>query len=190
MKKVFLNSTLMLGALSLVLIFTASVTPSNKISTDPFKASEVAGYRNWTRVNKNPVKLDAQTAVMCAPASAARANDNPHTNKFISVYVNDTGKAAMLKEVSPQFPQGAIIVKEKLVNATATAPELLTAMVKRESGYNPTSNDWEFMVLSGDAKTIIERGKLVSCMTCHTAKRQQDFVFRNYVDPADWGKMK
>jgi hypothetical protein len=127
---------------------------------------------------------------MCAPASAVRTTNGPHADKFITVYVNDAGKQALLKEANPQFPQGAIIVKEKVDNPLSTAPELLTAMMKREKGFNPPSNDWEFMVLSGDAKTIIERGKLENCITCHTAKRAQDFVFRNYLNQTDWGKLK
>jgi hypothetical protein len=188
MKRGFLKSCLMICASTL--IFTASVTHSNKISPFPFKASEVEGYKGWTRANAKPVMLDRQIAVMCAPASAVQKNLSPHTDKFITVYVNDIGKQALLKAVNPQFPQGAIIVKEKLQNQTSSTPELLTAMIKRENGFNPASNDWEFMVLSGDAKTVIERGKLENCITCHTAKRSQDFVFRNYVNSADWGKMK
>lgn len=190
MKKIFLKLCLMIFAFTLGSICVPSVTPANKASRDDLKASEIAGYKGWTRVNPKPVKLDAQIAVMCAPASAARTTDGPHSNKFITVFVNDKGKQALLKEASPQFPQGAIIVKEKLASETADVPELLTAMVKREPGFNPSSNDWEFMVLGGDAKTVIERGKLENCITCHTAKRAQDFVFRNYLSPADWGRMK
>jgi hypothetical protein len=190
MKKVFLKSSLLISAFALGLSFYSSVTHSNQISPDKIEATEIDGYKHWTPANPKPVKLDAQIAVMCAPASAMRQPDSPHANKFITVYVNDKGKTALLKTANPQFPQGTIIVKEKLANESATAPELLTVMLKREAGFNPPSNDWEFMVVNGDGKTVIERGKLMNCITCHTAKRQQDFVFRNYLNQFDLGKIK
>jgi hypothetical protein len=52
-------------------------------------------------------------------------------------------------------------------------PELLTAMVKREKGYNPSCYDWEFLVLDGKAERILERGKLVRCQSCHQDKQYQ-----------------
>lgn len=72
----------------------------------------------------------------------------------------------------------------------STTPELLMAMVKREKGFNAPSNDWEFLVLSGDAKNIQAQGKLDNCIACHTAKRSNDFVFRNYLSKDDLMKLK
>src|ERR1044072_1154302 len=110
MKKIFLRFGLIIFASGLVLIFTSPVTHSNKVPSNNFNDSEIEGYKQWTRVNPKPVKLDAPMSVMCAPASAARVNNSPHTNKFITVYVNNLGKVMMMQAMNPQFPQGTIIV--------------------------------------------------------------------------------
>lgn len=54
-------------------------------------------------------------------------------------------------------------------------------MLKREKGFNPQANDWEFLTVSGDAKTIVKREKMGSCQECHTSQKDRDFVFRTYV---------
>lgn len=143
-------------------------------------AKESWNYKQWTRINAKPLKMESAISRMCAPASQIR-NNNPHEDKFIVVYVNEIGQNAMMTQRNPQFPQSSIIIKEKLASENSTSPELLTAMIKREKGFNPAGNDWEFFVLSGDAKSIQAQGKLDNCIACHSAKRSSDFVFRNYL---------
>lgn len=142
-----------------------------------------AAYKSWHLVNPEPVKMDAQVAIMCAPLFPRRT-ENPHAKKFISVYVNDAGRDAMFTERSPKFPRGSMIVKEKLGSKDSKSPELLTAMLKRESGYDEKNGDWEYLVLDGAATRILEQGKLESCQKCHTWRRDTDYIFRIYA-PAD-----
>jgi hypothetical protein len=180
---------LMKAFLLVALVFGVSLNSNllnSKASSESSKedqtAKEIAVYKQWTRVNPKPVALDASIARMCAPTFPPEKNDtNPQKNKFLTVYVNAIGQKAMMTEQSPQFPPGSVIVKEKLTMKNSTTPELLTAMVKRQKGFNPASNDWEFFALSGDAQIIQARGKLENCIACHTAKRQGDFVFRYYL---------
>jgi hypothetical protein len=142
-------------------------------------------YRSWLQVNKKPMVMESSASLLCAPPTIGRQRtDSPHKDKFIVVFVNQSGSQAMMEQLQPKFPQGSVIVKEKLSSAESASPELLTAMVKREKGFNPAGNDWEFFVLSGDAKTLQAQGRLDSCLACHTAKRGNDFVFRNYL-PGD-----
>ena len=141
--------------------------------------ARLSKYRTWTLVNPMPVNMDPVVATLCAPALPRPAN--PHRNKFISVYVNDLGQRAMMTERSPEFPQGSMIVKAKLSNKESQAPELLTAMLKREKGYNPESGDWEYLVLNGAASKVLERGRLASCSSCHAAYSGTDFVTRQYL---------
>ncbi|MEW6127593.1 MAG: cytochrome P460 family protein [Acidobacteriota bacterium] len=179
-KRVFIFSLLV--SLFLAIFFLSlPETHSIESANVALQAPEITGYRKWHRVTDKPVKLDAQIAVMCAPASAAKLNISLHAEKYINVFVNNTGKQILLNDWSASFPQGSMIVKEKMPDATTTQPELLTAMIKREAGFNPPSNDWEFLVLSGDGKQVIERGNLQKCITCHLAVRQQDLVYRNYL---------
>jgi len=139
--------------------------------------SVLAKYRTWTLVNPAPVKMEPHVSVLCA----AVMPENPHRDKFISVYVNEIGKQAMLMQAYPNFPQGSMIVKEKLGSADSQSPELLTAMIKREKGYNPESGDWEYLVLDGTASHLTKRGRLVNCSGCHLAYKTTDYVTRTYL---------
>lgn len=182
------------AAISFALSFSFIQFDSNASSKLPIESqttNPVADYRSWLRVNKNPVRMPESISAQCAPDSVARQkNEGPHSDKFIVVYVNKSGQKGMMEELHPRFPQGSVIVKEKLSAEDSASPELLTAMRKREAGFNPAGNDWEFMVLSGDAKTIQEQGKLENCLTCHRARRGNDFVFRNYLSGEALMKLK
>ena len=102
-------------------------------------------------------------------------------SKFVTVFVNEIGRKGMLSERKPTFPRGSIIVKEKLAKADSASPELLTVMRKRESGYNPGTGDWEFLVLDGTGTRIQARGKLQSCQSCHAQWKATDYVSRAYL---------
>ncbi len=144
--------------------------------------TRLSKYRTWRLVNPSPVKMEPDVAALCAaPPPAHPRPASPHRNKFISVYVNDVGQRAMMTERHPEFPQGSLIVKEKLGNKESQAPELLTVMLKREHGYNPKNGDWEYMVLDGAASKIVERGRMASCSSCHAAYSDTDFVTRIYL---------
>lgn len=78
------------------------------------------------------------------------------------------------------YREGAVIVREKL-ESEAGPPELLTAMIKRNKGFNPVANDWEFLVISGDATKITKREKTGPCQSCHKSVSAKDFVFDSYL---------
>ena len=140
----------------------------------------IARYRAWTRVNSEPYRIAPEVNALCAPAKSIPAS--PHAGAYIDVYVNDTGRAAMLTKGDVTFPLGTVIVKEKRAAERSPEPTLLTVMVKREAGYNPAVGDWEFAVVDGAAARVEERGRLASCMRCHSALSRSDFVFRSYLD--------
>ena len=142
---------------------------------------EIAKYRQWKLVNPIPVMMDPAAAAACAIAFPV----NPHQTAFVSVYVNAKGASAMMTEAHPVFPEGSIIVKEKLSDKTSQKPTLLTVMIKREKGYNPESRDWDYLVLDGPASKILDQGKLSSCNGCHQAYIDTDFVTRHYLPDSD-----
>jgi hypothetical protein len=155
---------------------------------------EVEGYRNWTKVNAVPQLMPVQVATACVmpipPTEEADMPGNPHREKFFTVYVNDKGRDAMLKERNPNFPEGSIIVKEKLPSKESRTPELLTVMIKRTRGFNPESGDWEYMVLDGAGTRIEGRGNLQNCQGCHVANRKTDYIFRTYLSYEAWNNLK
>jgi len=160
---------------------------------DAMKA--IAGYRDWTKVNPKPDFMQPQTAALCAavlPPTAADVNGatNPHRRKYITVYVNESGRRAMMEQASPKFPMGSVIVKEKLSEPTSTTPELLTVMIKREKGFNPESGDWEYAVFDGTGTKLESRGKLSNCQGCHVTLPKSDYIFRTYLTDDVRNKLK
>lgn len=161
--------------------------PSFIAAARPFAGSsvkEIAGYRGWFKVNPTPEVMQARTAVLCAaPGGVAKTfgPTNPHHEKYITVYVNDVGRKAMMEQAKPSFPEGSVIVKEKLPNKSSETPELLTVMIKRGQGFNNESGDWEYMVVDGSGTKVEAQGKLENCQGCHQANQQMDYVFRTYL---------
>jgi hypothetical protein len=179
---------IVLAAICLVLVLSAAITlrsrshEPDRFPDDTQMAGDklIAGYKQWMRVNPEPKLVPDRVAQLCAPAYAP-ALSSPHKDKYITVYVNEVGRHAMMEERTPHFPQGSVIVKEKLTTSKSTTPELLTVMVKRERGYNPESGDWEYMVVDGKGLTIQERGKLANCQSCHLMDKNTDYVSRAYL---------
>jgi hypothetical protein len=140
----------------------------------------LAKYRQWTLVNPTPQLMEPLSAASCA-ILVGRTEASPHVHKYISVFVNPIGRDQMMTRQNPKYPVGSMIVKEKLGTADSTTPELLTAMIKREAGYNPDGGDWEYLVLNGAASEIVERGKLTRCSSCHQPYQGRDYVTRTYL---------
>jgi hypothetical protein len=105
--------------------------------------------------------------------------DVRHTSTtFGFAYVNDLARESMFSKKTAKFPAGSILVREKLLTPTAPNPDVLVVMVKREKGFNPKANDWEFLTVSGDMKKIEKREKEGKCRACHASAASDDFVFR------------
>ena len=159
----------------------SSVKPSLKIKT---KAPEIAGYKKWTLVNAKPQHIPTLVAVACAAPQQGRGSHPSTQGKYIRVFVNEKGKAAMFAP-TPHFPPGSVVVKEKLPSASSLAPELLTVMIKRQSGFDTSKGDWEYLVTDGSGKKAYQRGKLANCQSCHLARPNSDYVFRSYLPEND-----
>src|SRR5258705_9509299 len=104
-------STLLLGALWTITSHSAfqEIAGESLASVNaPGSGSEVIeGYKQWTRVNPVPAVFHSQIAIQCAAPTAKHSRmeeGNPHRDKFITVYVNDVGKRAMMQEKVPHFP--------------------------------------------------------------------------------------
>lgn len=167
---------------------TAALTADKLPQQQPAQISEIRGYREWAKVNPQPVPIVSKVvAIMCArPTAVDREHDvsSPHADKLITVYVNELGRQAMMNELKPTFAVGSVIVKEKLARekkGERDEPELLTVMIKRERGFNPAVGDWEFMATNGAGTKVDARGKLESCQACHAMMKETDFVSRSYL---------
>ena len=97
------------------------------------------------------------------------------SNVYGAVYMNDL---ARLTALGQSYPAGAAIVREKLLTATSETPEIVAAMIKREKGFNPPADDWEFLVFNGSMSKIKKRQKTGACQRCHASAKNRDHVFR------------
>lgn len=95
---------------------------------------------------------------------------------FGVVYANAAARGPIMSPVSQTFPAGSVIVREKLLNPNDLTPQLLAVMIKRAPGFNPQGGDWEFLLLNGTGSKVVERQKRGSCLDCHAAQRERDFV--------------
>ena len=151
-----------------------------------FDAANLKDTAVWTKVNDEPYHMNPAVAVLCGIPTRqgleSERKKNPHAESYITVYVNNAGKEAMFAKEIKTFPEGSLIVKEKIGHRVeGSKPLLYTLMRKREAGYNPSLGDWEFAVVAANGKDIQGIGKLENCQSCHRRKRDSDFVFRPYL---------
>lgn len=162
---------------------------SGKTEDSDEDAALFANHREWRRVNPDPYIMSVFSANNCTNGRPSKPSGNtkssgprdPHQGRYIVVYVNKLGEEAMFDETHQTvFPEGSIIVKEKMEEATSDKPVIMTAMVKRAPGYNPDSGDWEYYGLMGDGRVVLH-GTLSNCQGCHQSVKKQDYVYGDYV---------
>src|SRR5688572_20721496 len=128
----------LLGSAATVL--SLALVPSQESRSPARSGSIIEGYRTWHKVNPKPMRVRSVFAMLCrGPSPAEQKLDrlDPHKadykrDKFITVFVNEAGKKAMLSDPPGPFPIGSVIVKAKLASAKSQSPELMTVMVKRQ----------------------------------------------------------
>jgi len=134
------------------------------------------------------ISSKAGTTIITVPDGKLPPKDekepkNPHEKgrqTFARYFANEPAQAEIYK-AAPKFPVGAIIVREKLLNAEDTQPELVTVMIKREKDFSRKTGDWEYLVVEGGLDKIKQREKVGSCSKCHADAEQTDFVFKTYL---------
>ena len=134
-----------------------------------------------TGMGKTRISMPGPTVFSKSPPAPTQKKDNAtHVDdgdSFGVVYVNRLAREFVSAAPAVQFPQGAIIVREKLAKADDARPQLLAVMIKRIRGFNPKANDWEFLILDGATNKILLRQKEGSCVDCHASQEQRDFVY-------------
>jgi hypothetical protein len=109
------------------------------------------------------------------PSRSTRSSKTTHETSYGFAYVNEIGKPGFSRKPFA-FPVGTMIVRERLL-ALNSRPERLVAMIKHDRSFNPNSNGWEFLTVSGDGSKVLKREKNGQCLKCHTTASSNDFVF-------------
>lgn len=179
-----LISALPVGLLTLVLASAALGRDGQTKEKQAVVPPALKNYRTWKCVtpgNGYPVSVPPSQE-LCRPVTAnmEATIHGPHANYTIRVYVNKTGEKAFASAAKPQFTPGTAIIKEKYSTPTAKTPELMTVMIKRQAGFDTKNGDWEYLILSGDGRTVLESTKQ-HCQDCHQKVRDRGFVFRPYL---------
>src|SRR6266496_2168051 len=83
-----------------------------------FDSAQLKDTKLWTQVNAKPYDISTQLDGLCrAPMREdyeSERKKNPHAATFITVYVNNAGRKAMFSKEPRRFPEGSVIVKEKM----------------------------------------------------------------------------
>ena len=121
-----------------------------------------------------------QLAVILADHAAEHG---PHRGHAIVVRVNPLGVGAF--RAREPVPVGTVVVKEKYdLDASESAdPVALATMTKREPGYDPAHGDWVYAFEEsppGESPRV-SRGRIDSCIDCHHAAGDRDYLYRPYL---------
>jgi hypothetical protein len=159
----------------------ASEPDARKEKSKEFDLTAVAKYKTWMVANREPVYVKALSPYLCADAFTSY----PHAGWYIRVYVNPIGQKAFFRKGRSFFPEGSILLKEKLQTKESTQPGLRTIMIKREKGYNPKNGNWQYAYFFGDGTKLQKTGRLQNCQSCHEQKAKLDYVFKSYLTEKD-----
>lgn len=144
-------------------------------------------YSQWPTVTQKPIPVAPELIAYCRLPTPSRREEamkihGPHTEAAIVVRVNSAGIERF--KTGQTVPTGTIVVKEKFSDPLAISPPTaIGVMIKREPGYDPEHGDWEYAYEERSPKTeqTLVRGRLESCIKCHSGARDTDYLFRGYL---------
>jgi hypothetical protein len=136
--------------------------------------SSLANYTTWRQLTPDGYSIPPQLAALCtSPVPAASPKDvavfGPHASTFVRVFANPLAAGAI--NSGGAFPEGSVLVKEKLRSGIPSAHGV---MIKRAKGFNPTTADWEFLFYPSEPSA-----SFTSCSNCHRSA-EHDFVLGSY----------
>ncbi|MFL5386344.1 MAG: cytochrome P460 family protein [Longimicrobiaceae bacterium] len=149
---------------------------------------EPAEFATWPRVTERPVRVNSTLFMRCSlppPPRGSVAHDaatsaaDPHAEHSIVVRVSPDAVAAY-REGRP-LPAGAVVVKEKYNDASASGPlRAYGMMIKRGAGFDSRGGDWEYAYVALAGERSKARGRLAGCAGCHASAHGSDYLFRSY----------
>jgi len=134
-------------------------------------------------ITPQPVAVNMTFLIGCrgftaAEVAQAKKEFGPHSNAYLSIYMNDAAAQAQ-RDKARTYPVGSVIVKQKIFN-THGAANGVGGMIKRAPGYDSEHGDWEYFYFEDLAK--IETGKIANCVNCHAGAEDRDHVFKRWAE--------
>jgi|GEM_PF-1532801 len=137
-------------------------------------------YQKFVRLTAEPHHVGEVFTDLCEPALSPEqeAEDKrklgPHLSGYVHYYANAEAARA-LQQSAKEFPEGSIVVKEKLGDPPdEKSPEPVLevgGMIKRGKGFNPAGGDWKFFFSDTRGKSS-PHAQSASCVDCHNAAVQ------------------
>jgi hypothetical protein len=162
-----------------ILVAAASAVPGGAAGKGEVIAlpRSLADYTTWHRLTPDGYSVPPQRSTLCVsiasptPPKSAEAY-GPHANTFVRVFANPLADAALKSRGN--FPEGSVLVKEKLADGRSDTRSAHGVMIKRHKGFNPTTADWEFLFYPSERSA-----SFTNCADCHRSA-QHDFVLGSY----------
>ena len=126
-------------------------------------------YQKFMRLISSPRFVPRRIILACGapdpgPVIKDPQMDSPHAGAWVNVLANASAIDAIITTAN-EFPEGAVIVKEKL--DSQKQPTEIGGMIKRARAYDPANADWEYFYR--DRAGNFTSGKLANCASCHNA---------------------
>lgn len=107
--------------------------------------------------------------------------------EYVRVYLENDDDEEDLEPIFQTYKRGTIVLKESFSSSEGKPGRALylTGMIKREKGYDPQGEDWEyfmsnsdgdFMMRGSSADTTIQK----ECSNCHSNVSDRDYIFSTY----------
>jgi hypothetical protein len=169
--------------MKLHLLLPAFVAVPMLLGSEPLTVTEANArtfYLQYARLTKEPHRValgGPAGSVLCRAAipatdrAEAEKRLGPHFAGTVHYYANPEA-ARTLQQSGTEFPEGSVIVKEKLgLKAKPADPDPVLeigGMVKRAKGFDPANGDWEYFFHDQSGK--LTTGKLLAnCAACHNS---------------------
>lgn len=144
-------------------------------------------YREWNMLKEK--KVSPSFAGLCvvptdaihhsavtalAAALPKKESYLPYDDFYLRDYLNKLAYDSHLQ--NDGYSPGSVIIKEKI---DGSRPDAIGGMIKREAGYDPENQDWEYFYASLDDKKMT-RGRISSCLQCHASAPDGRYVFEGW----------
>ena len=105
--------------------------------------------------------------------------------RYLQDWANELAGQGLAMQGEPEFPAGAVIVKEKYAGPQ-TAPADLVAiamMIKRAAGFDPAHGDWDYAYYEPALGVVQTAEQTAYCAQCHSAAAATDYVYVEGLKP-------
>jgi len=169
MKKVY-------GFMVAGILFLGSVVMAYAIhEIIPSETQIVMPGPNAEKLNEYIVRYDPYKAWELWPNKGKLYKGTEPHGSLLTTFVNKEAYYSIKKKKSME--DGSIIAKE---NYTADKKFVALTVMYKIKGYNPEAGDWFWAKYNPDG-TVAAAGKVRACIDCHSAKKDNDYIFTGEV---------